>query len=258
MTRSREDFSVAAAVNDREILAACLMRSPDLASGGLTLRTYEGYDSAAKALNDGLKESAAPIVIFAHQDVYFPKGWLDRLIAQIKIVEGGHPNWGVIGLYGRRVVSGDEVGLVWSTGLGRLVGTGGFEPAEVQTLDELTLIVRRDSGLSFDEGIPSFHLYGTDIVTQGRDRGIPSFVVDAPAIHNSTPTRKLTGMYARGYRYMQRKWRRYLPISCLNGDIVWHPLRLWRAQRRQLFLYRKNISYPKRDAVEIAKSLKFE
>lgn len=257
MPRSPEDFSVAAAVNDREILAACLERSPDIASGGVSLKTYEGYDSAARALNTGLDESAAPIVVFAHQDVYLPKGWLARLAAQIDLLEQDHPNWGVLGLYGR-TLEGGEIGLVWSSGLGRVVGQGGFRPTQAETLDELVLVLRRASGLRFDEGIPGFHMYGTDIVMQGRVSGAPSFVVDAPAIHNSRPVRTLTGAYADAYRYMQRKWRKHLPIRNLSSDIVWHPVKLWKAQWNGVKLYKRNVVRPKRDAVEIAKTLKFE
>lgn len=257
MPRDIKDFTVAAAVNDREILAGCLARSPDIVAGTLVLKTYEDFPSAAKALNAGLDESAAPIVIFAHQDVYLPKGWLGQLIERINELERSHTNWIALGLYGRRP-TGEEVGLVWSSGLGRLVGHGGFGAAEAMTLDELVLVIRREAGLRFDEGVPGFHFYGTDIVMQGRVRGMPSFVVEAPAVHNSRPTRTLTGVYARAYRYMQKKWRRHLPIRNLNSDIVWHPLKLWRAQLQSVRLYRRNVLHPKRDSVEIAKTLKFE
>lgn len=257
MRRGVEDFSIAAAVNDQAILAGCLKRSPDIVSGDLPLRIYEDYPSAARALNAGLDESAAPIVIFAHQDVYLPKGWLQRLIDQVETLERDHPNWGVLGLYGRRP-TGEEVGVVWSSGLGRVVGQGGFAPAEAVTLDELVLIVRRGSGLRFDEGVPGFHMYGTDIVMQGRVGGALSFVIDAPAIHNSKPVRALTGTYAEAYRYMQRKWRKHLPLNNLSSDIVWHPLKLWRAQWRGMRLYKRNVQRPKRDAVEIAETLGYE
>ena len=77
-------------------------------------------------------------------------------------------------------------------------------------------------------------------------------------IHNSRPVRTLTGAYAEAYRYMQRKWRRHLPIRNLSTDVVWHPLKLWRAQRQSVRLYKRNVRHPKRDAVEIARSLNFE
>lgn len=257
MPRSAKDFAVAAAVNNRQILAACLQRSPDLAVHGLELTIHEGYSSAASALNAGLDSSSAEIVILAHQDVYLPRGWLTNLAQQVDRVEAKYPNWGVLGLFGRRL-TGETVGRVWSSGLGREAGEGGFEPAEAATLDELLLVIRRDSGLRFDEGLPGFHLYGTDIVEEGRVRGIPSFIIDAPAVHNSRPVKTLTGAYAEAYAYMQKKWRRRLPILTLICDIEPHPFRLWRAQLQGMKIYKRNIRRPQRDAVEIARSLNYE
>ncbi|MET3528129.1 glycosyltransferase [Phenylobacterium koreense] len=257
MARLSDDFCVAAAVNDREILAACLARSPDILSGRLKLMTYEGYSSAAAALNAGLDGSTAPFVILAHQDVYLPRPWLDNLIAQIEQIERKHENWGVLGLFGRKI-TGEWIGRVWSSGLGHEAGEGGFSPAEAATVDELLLVVRRASGLRFDENLPGFHLYGTDIVTEGRARGIPSFVIDAPVVHNSKPVKTLKGAYAQAYRYMQRKWRKRLPVPTLICDIEPHPIALWRAQLQSMKIYRRNVARPRRDAVEIAKALNYE
>lgn len=257
MPRSAKDFAIAAAVNSQDILAGCLARSPDIIDQGLELKTYEGYASAASALNAGLDNSTAAIVILAHQDVYLPKHWLATLIDQIERLETTNPNWGVLGVFGRRI-TGEVVGRVWSSGLGREAGERGFEPAEAATLDELVLIVRRDSGLRFDEGLKGFHLYGTDIVTEGRIRGIPSFIVEAPVVHNSRPVRTLTGAYAKAYRQMQRKWRKHLPILTLICDIERHSLNLWKAQLQGMKIYRRNIKRAPRDAVEIARALNYE
>lgn len=257
MSRGSKDFDLAAAVNDRQILAGCLARSPDLAEGDLELKTYEGYSSAAGALNAGLDGSTAPIVIFAHQDVYLPRGWLAGLITQINVLEQTCPDWGVLGLFGV-TETGNWVGRVWSSGLGREAGAGGFSPTPVVTMDELLLVLRRDSGLRFDERLPGFHLYGTDIVTEGRVRGIPSFVVDAPAVHNSRPTRTLKGAYVRAYGFMQRKWWAHLPLRTLVCDITRLPMALWRARIQGLKIYRRNVRRAPRDAVEIARSLNYE
>lgn len=254
---SRKDFSVAAAVNNHEILESCLARSPDVTDEGVELRIYEDRPSAANALNAGLDGTSAPIVIFAHQDVYLPRGWLDRLMQQIITLEQTDANWGVIGLFGRRT-SGEIIGRVWSSGLGREAGHAGFKPTEAVTLDELLLIVRRDSGLRFDEALPGFHLYGTDIVVEGLAKGIKSYVIDAPVVHNSRPVRTLTGAYAKAYGFMRRKWRQRLPLMTLICDIDANPAKLWRAQLQSMKIYRRNIKRPARDAVEIAQALKYE
>lgn len=257
MPRSIEDFAIAAAVNNHEILDGCLKRSPDLVSGALRLKIYEGYSSAGSALNAGIDGCTAPIVILAHQDVYLPKGWLERLIVQIDELEKVDPNWGVLGLYGR-TPDGEEIGIVWSSGLGRVLGESGFKPGRAETVDELVLIVRRASGLRFDEDLAGFHFYGTDIVMQARVNGTPAYVIDAGVVHNGRSVRSLGGPYAKAYRYMQRKWRKYLPIKNLNSDIVWHPVTLWRAQYAGVKRHRRNADRPPRDSVEIAKAINFE
>lgn len=257
MPRSANEFAVAAAVNDRGILAACLARSPDIAENGLELKTYEGYSSAASALNAGLDNSTAEIMIFAHQDVYLPRGWLQRLITQIDLLERSRPDWGVLGLFGREL-SGAIVGRVWSSGLGREAGERDFPPTEAAALDELLLIVRRGSGLRFDEDLHGFHLYAADIITQGRVKGIPSFIIEAPVVHNSRPVRTLSGAYSKAYGVMQRKWRKHLPVMTLICDIEAIPIKLWRAQLQGLKIYKRNSKRASRDAVEIAQTLKYE
>lgn len=259
MSWSTNDFTVVAAVNNRETLAKCLMRSPDISGGNLRVKTYENYSSASLALNDGLVECSAPIVIFVHQDVYLPKLWLSKLIDQIDLVEQTSSRWSVLGVSGREN-SGALVGRVWDTGLGREIGKGGFSPTEVVTLDELLLVLRRDSKLKFDTGLPGFHLYGADLVMQGRLRGMPAFAVDAPVVHNSKPVSlaAMNGPYSDAYRYMQRKWRKLLPIPNLVCDITNSPFALWRAKWRRMRTLMKGVNRPPLDAVAIARSLNYE
>ncbi len=257
--RTAGDFCAAAAVNSIDILNSCLLRSPDIASGVLPLKTYEGYRTAASALNAGLDESSAPIIIFVHQDVYLPKSWLTRLAEQIDLVEQTSPDWSVMGMLGRKV-TGEIAGRVWSSGIGREIGRPNVPlPAEVVTLDELVLILRRDSGLRFDEGLPGFHLYGADIICQGRTRQMPAFAIDAPVIHHDKPVGPLHGSYATAYKYMQRKWWDSLPVKNLICDITRSPVPLWRAQiRRYRALWRTGVERPSFDAVALAKSLNYE
>lgn len=59
---------------------------------------------------------------------------------------------------------GRNAGLVWSNGLGREVRGVCEMPAQAISFDEVVLILRKDSGIRFDEQLPGFHLYGTDIV----------------------------------------------------------------------------------------------
>jgi hypothetical protein len=236
-----EQLHIVAAVNDEEILANNLARSPLVAGGQVPLSCYRGAPSASAAYNRGIDESSAPIIVFAHQDVFLPEGWEHRLAWAITQVELHDPDWAVIGACGVDL-AGEHVGHVWSSGLGCRVGGRFGAPREAASIDEFVIVLRRASGLRFDEGLPGFHLYGTDIVLMGRAAGRKSYVANLPAIHNSRPVPTYPGGYADAWRFMQHKWRDSLPIATLTVPITRTALPLLRAQFR---LWR---TFPRRKA----------
>ena len=156
-------ISLAAAVNSQSTLENCLRRSPDVVSGEVRLRIYEGYSSAGKAYNQALADSEADILILAHQDVYLPSGFLETLRAEIEQLDRIDPDWALAGVIGLNT-DGVLRGHVWSTGLAQLLGKQTTTPVEAATLDELMLVVREASGLMFDPELPSFHLYAADAI----------------------------------------------------------------------------------------------
>ena len=82
------DLLVAAACNSESILAANLARSPLLAD--VPLHCEWRAPSAAAAYNRALEATSAPIMVFAHQDVFLPLGWdalLQARIAEITALE---------------------------------------------------------------------------------------------------------------------------------------------------------------------------
>jgi hypothetical protein len=130
---------------------------------------------------------------------------------------------------------------VWSSGLSRRLGGRFGAPVKTTSIDELVIVLRRASGIRFDEGLPGFHLYGTDIVLIAREAGFRSYIANIPAIHNSRPVRTYRGSYADGWRYMRAKWRDSLPIQTLTVPLTrsYWPLllsqfRLWRSLNRRL------------------------
>ncbi len=64
---------LACASHSEAILAANLGRSPLLAE--VPLHVERGAPSAAIAYNRALDATSAPIVVFAHHDVFLPPGW---------------------------------------------------------------------------------------------------------------------------------------------------------------------------------------
>lgn len=230
---STSDVVVGVATNNETILAGNLMRSPMIAQGAVPVHVIRNAPSAALAYNAVLDATTAPIVLFAHHDVYFPHGWIDTLRQRIAEVAAHDPDWAVLGAFGIGI-DDMEYGPVWSTSLGRIVGSVPDAPRAVQSFDELLLILRRDSGLRFDPGLPNFHLYGTDIVAQARKAGRGAYAVALPLIHNDGYHDQLGQDYIDAYRFMQRKWRAALPLRTPITKISGHGLHLVKSRLKNI------------------------
>ncbi|MGA2522370.1 MAG: glycosyltransferase, partial [Acidimicrobiales bacterium] len=199
-----------ACVNDDEQLAANLARSPCLGGDGPhELLVFRGCASAAEGLNGGLARARGAFVVFVHQDVYIPEGWPARMVSQWRLAESGGSPIGIAGVFGvlDRTVPFDAIGRVVHRD--RLLAHRTL-PADVDGLDELLMVVPRDTALRVDPEL-GWHLYGTDLALQARQRGLRVVVLDAPCHHNSL-TGRVPSHYRHSERVMARKWQKMLPI----------------------------------------------
>jgi hypothetical protein len=105
-----------------------------------------GFPSAALAYNTGMSEATQEILIFVHQDVYVPKGWMTCLSRTLDELATLDPQWGVLGVYGV-AKDGGKAGHVYSSGLDRVLGKPFTQPLEAVSLDELLLVTRRSANL---------------------------------------------------------------------------------------------------------------
>lgn len=252
-------IGIVAAVNDDSVLNENLKRSPAIAAGAVPVLTLRNQPSAAAAYNRALDATDHDIVVFAHQDVYLPAPWLDQLGAALAMLERHQPPWGVIGLFGV-TASGEGVGHVWSSGIGRELGTAFAAPIEAVSIDEMVIVLRRASGLRFDDSLPGFHLYATDLCLAARAAGAGVYVVHAPAVHNSVPVRTLRGTYLDAYRYLKKKWAFLLPIRTPIAPITRYELGFWRAEWRRLKarIASAGGAPQRRDARQLARTLGYE
>lgn len=230
---------IVAAVNDEDVLENNLKRSPLIAEGRVKLDCYRGAVSASEAYNKGIDDTSSDIIVFAHQDVFFPDGWDEWLQRAVGAIEAIDPQWAVIGSWGIGD-SGQYSGHAWSSGLSRRLGARFGQPVETACIDEFVIILRRGSGLRFDEALPGFHLYAADIVLSARALGMKSYVANIPAIHNSKPVPSYSGGYSDAWFYMRTKWQAFLPVPTLTVPLtrsVWPlmraRLRLWRSRSRR-------------------------
>lgn len=206
-----------AAVNDREVLRRNLLASPCLRNPhSHQVIVQEGFSSASKAYNDAIAKAENDLVILVHQDMWFPDAWLHQLEEAMGALQNIDPNWGVLGCWG---VTGSGVyrGHIYSSGLG-ILGDKFTTPLPIQTLDEIVLILRRRSGLRFDETLPNFHFYGTDICMRAASHGLNCYAISAFCVHNTAQIVTLPADFYRCYYHIKRVWRERLPIqtSCIR------------------------------------------
>ncbi|MBP9184554.1 MAG: hypothetical protein KBF78_15565 [Fuscovulum sp.] len=202
-------IALACASHSDAILQANLARSPCLAA--LSLHVERNAPSAAAAYNRALDALDAEVVVFAHHDVYLPRGWDRVLAARLEEVARVDPDWALFGSFGVGLDAA-HIGPVWSSSLGQIVGRVPTAPVQVQSYDELLIVLRRSSGLRFDETLGGWHFYGTDIVAEARARGLRAWAGALPCIHNDRFHEALGLEFRAAYRAMQSKWRASLPL----------------------------------------------
>ncbi len=208
-----QGWSLVVASNDDKVLQNTLLASPSIGPE-CQIIIKRGFRSLGKAYNSGLAEARNELVVFAHQDVYLPATWIDSLYATLKHLDRTDSAWGVLGPFGVACAPPAQLfGFCYSTGLGRILGEPFSSPIPAATLDELVLVLRRSSGLLFDEHAPGFHLYGADICLAAASRGMNSYIVPSFCIHNANGIVRLPSDFWRAYFYLRSKWRSELPVT---------------------------------------------
>jgi hypothetical protein len=226
-------LSFVACVSDESVLRKNLLASLCLRPGTRhELLLARNCSSAAEGLNFGIERANNPWVICVHQDVFLPAGWDDRLLKQLERAARQFGPIGVAGVYGvskprevqlnssgthgaaRRPESSplfavNRSGRVFSHG--QRLFDGRDVPAKVSTLDELLLVLPRDTPLRFDRTL-GFHFYGADICLQAAERGLAVVVLDAICHHN-TQTVVLPKPFFRSAQFFAEKWSHRLPVA---------------------------------------------
>jgi len=207
------NWSLIVAVNNESVLNGTLLASPAI-DDQCQVILKRGYSCAGGAYNSGIADANHDLMVFAHQDIYLPRGWKADLGCALAQLEAQDPNWGAVGLVGMAVEPSHAIaGYCYSTGLQRIVGKPFDKPVEVISLDEIVLVIRRSSGLCFDDALPGFHLYGTDLCLEARKRDLRSYAVQAFCIHNTNGIKQFPMDFWRAYLYLRRKWWDYLPVQ---------------------------------------------
>jgi hypothetical protein len=212
MIGGRMPITFVISVNNREIFEDNFLASPCLGdSHPHEILVQSGFRSAADSYNDAISRSTNDLIVFAHQDIVFPASWLSDLDRALSLLEKSDPNWGVLGCYGM-TADNQGRGYVYTHGIG-ILGAPFEHPASVQTLDEIVLILRKSSGLRFDDRLPHFHFYGAGICLAAAKRGMKSYTISAFCVHNSQLNYVLPAEFYESYKVLKRIWKDALPIQ---------------------------------------------
>lgn len=254
----KDTYSVAAAVNNEAVLERCLLASPRVGDT-IEFRAYRSFSSASLAYNQAIADCQTDILVLAHQDVYLPTPFFDQLRRAIDAIEAVDREWAVAGLIGIDD-QGTIGGEVWSTGIGKVVGNPIGAPMKVEAVDEMVLVIRKSSGIRFDDKLPGFHLYGLDVIQEAKSKGCSSWVINAPAVHHSKPLLTLDATFRRAWAYERKKWWSRLPVRGLICDIETSKRKLWIKALRMRWRSRNRRTRvdPVTSPCEIAKSLGWE
>jgi GT2 family glycosyltransferase len=250
------NWTIVTATNNESVLRSCLLGSPDIRCADRVMQ-QKGFSSAARAYNAALAQGETDIFVLVHQDVYLPAGWTKQLGQAIAQLEKQDPQWAVAGVWGVKE-NGERAGNVYCTGLGRMLGQSGTDPVQVRTLDEVLLVVRKSSGVTFDEQLPGYHLYGTDICLEAQRRGLRCYALPAFCIHNTNGYALLPWEFWKSYLIMRRKWKEVLPVITPCAEITkrcW-PMFRWNAvQAVNLMLKRHKVGKRISDPAQLYQEL---
>jgi hypothetical protein len=235
MKASIPEVTLVVAVNQRKVFEDNFLSSPCLRQmADPQILIQEGFDSASKAYNDSLERSRNDLMIFVHQDVILPETWPGDLARALEYLDSEGAHWGVLGCYGESPLHGGS-GHVYSSGLG-IVGMPLDHPTPVQTLDEIVLVLRKSSGLRFDDKLPHFHFYGSDICLRAAKMGLTCYAIPAFCIHNTHQPLILPREFYECCQYVRRAWKNYLPIQTSCIRITKYNIPVYTRRLREIYL----------------------
>jgi hypothetical protein len=219
--RDQRAITFVACVNDDHQLVNNLLASPALGEGSPhQLLTYRGMTSAAEGLNRGLHEAEHDLVVFIQQDIYIPSWWPTRLVRQWELASADTPP-SLAGPFGVRYREGGREHVGHVVDRDHLLHEPRELPARVDGLDELVLIVPRDTDLRVEPRV-GWHLSGTDLALEVHQRGGWTAVLDLPCHHNSL-FHTLDESYHHSEAQLATKWPTELPIVTNSSSIVEDP-----------------------------------
>lgn len=180
--------SLVCVFNNPAVREECLDRSiarvdPDRIELVAVDNTDQRFPTAGAALNHGARLARHEVICFVHQDVYLHSA--SRLLEVADKLGADPGDWGLLGAAGIGA-GGESVGLLRDRV--QLIGASAVEPVEVDSLDEVMFLVRRELVLReplVEDADLAWHAYAVEYGVRLRELGLRVGAVDLAITHNS-------------------------------------------------------------------------
>lgn len=226
--KKKIDISFITCVNNVDQYRDCVLGSlfknkTDRLYETIPILNFGNTYSASQALNIGLDQAKSDIIVFCHQDVLFYENWIDLLYERINEVEKRTKKWGVLGTAGINN-NNDTIGVVHSIkGAIQWESNKRVKTYPVQTVDEHCMIIRKSSGLRFDEKtFDGWHFYGADLCLSASKDNMINFGILNPLVHDSASGSLDSGEkeFMRLLNVLADKWRTKYPIIRTTTSLI--------------------------------------
>ncbi len=218
-----EQLVFVTAVSRMDVLQKHLYASPCLQKRSRLIAHFNA-GSAADAFNatlDGMcrgANAASTWLVWVHQDVMLPGDWDEQFLSRLREAQQRMPQLAVAGVYGVAGSSEQARRAGHVLDRGTLLRETAPLPCAVDSLDELLVAVRVDSGLRMDAAM-GFDFYATDLVLTAQGLGLQAAALDAYCEHwSDTPlgtsiAQALAERILRNGRAFEAKWSHRFPVE---------------------------------------------
>ena len=205
--------------NKEQQLRVNVEQSPGLKEVQARVISYRHASSPAQALSESLPHVQNDWVLLCHQDIYFPKGFGERLNAILNAIPAAERASTLLGFIGmgvnRQTEQTEPAGFV----IDRLNWADHPACDAALSIDELAVVVARDSIHKIDPLI-GWHLWATDLcLTSVCTHRVFPRIVRLPIFHNTQSGWQLPEAFHDSAEYLLQKHSAFDTIHTLCGVI---------------------------------------
>lgn len=214
-------ISVVVPVNRQWEFEENILKSPGLSEINAEIIPVYDATSAAEAYAFGRERALNDWVLFAHQDVYIPKGAGRALISRLSASNLGNKPYPPIGFAGIDVPEDLKLkksGLM----IDRDMLFSHLPSNNAISIDEFAVLIHKDAQVTIDPNL-GWHTWATDLCLQVfiSDEIKHARIFDIPFFHNSLNyTPALPDAYVASAKTLKQKWPQFQRIQTLCGAIV--------------------------------------